>query len=59
MKFRIGDKVRVIGKGPDCQNYRHKTYTIESIWHGCYHPYQLHISDRYPVFHGRELEKAA
>jgi len=57
MKLKVGDKVRVIGKGPCCQDYYHKVSTIYEIHHGDPHPYQLSIPGKWPIFHAKELEK--
>lgn len=57
MKFKKGDKVRVIGKNRYCREFRGKVYPIYSIWPGDPHPYQLNVLGRYPIFCARELEK--
>jgi len=57
MKFKKGDKVKVVGKGRYCHNYRGKVYSIWDVWRGDMHPYQLAVPGKFPIFCACELEK--
>jgi len=57
MKFKVGDKVRVIGKGNFCPYYYHKIYKVKSVTCGQLSPYKLAVPGLRPMFSARELEK--
>ena len=57
MKFKVGDKVKVVGKNKYCGFYKGQEGTIISVCHSNEWPYELDISAGDSYFHAKELEK--
>jgi len=57
MKFKVGDKVRIIGKSKRYQLYRGKVQTVIIVHRGSRYPYSLNLPIGYSCFSARELEK--
>lgn len=57
MKFKAGDRVRVINEGPYCRRFLNQVHTICDVHPDCLAPYALDIPDEYPIFYAGELEK--
>jgi len=57
IKFRVGDKVKVVGKSKYCRFYKDREGTVIKVWRGTGWPYELDISADDSYFHAKELEK--
>jgi len=57
MKFKKGDKVRVVGKGRYYDRHRGEVYTVRAVYHKDTYPYELDIPGGGYAHRGRELEK--
>jgi len=57
MKFKVGDKVRVIGKSEYCRFFYYQIHKIESVLRDEPYPYKLDGPSQHPVFYVDELEK--
>jgi len=57
MKFKVGDKVRVISKTPEDVYFYGKVGFITDIRQQVKYPYVVELSMPIPIFRGRDLEK--